>query len=42
MIEFDPKLSLALDEATDNAERGLPMWNIIKAIIERIIFGGTK
>ena len=38
MIEFDHDLSLALDEATEKAERGLPMWNIIKKIIERIIF----
>ena len=39
MIEFDHDLSLMLDEATDNTEKGLPIWNIIKAIIERIIFG---
>lgn len=38
MIEFDHDLSLALDEATEKADN--PLWNIIKIIIERIIFGG--
>ena len=42
MIKFNKKLSLMLDEAVHKSERGLPMWSIIKALLERVIFGAEE
>ena len=39
MLMFSRKLSSLLDEATDKAERGMPMWAGIKMLLEFIIFG---